>query len=160
MNRNRRNKHNSNWNNQNKNNNNGNQQKNQQKKFEPSRQFASHEDESVLKEKQKAIQELKNKEVICSKCGQVITEVTSALCDKATGNPVHFECALSDVEKNETLAQNEKIADIGQGRFGVISYENPRDQRHFTIKKIIEWEDRDTKSEWRKEISELYSKVN
>ena len=56
--------------------------------------------------------------------------------------------------------ENEKIAYIGQGRFGVLYYENMRDQRHFTIKRIIEWEDRDSKPEWRTEISEVYSKIN
>jgi len=158
MNKNRRNKKYSNWNNQNKNNNNN--QPQQQKKNETVHQFSKYEDEAAFKEKQKAIEELKNKQVICAKCGQVITEVTSALSDKSSGKPIHFECALSEVEKNESLEPNEKIAYIGQGRFGVLNYENPRDQRHFTIKKIIEWEDRDSQSEWRKEISELYSKVN
>ena len=55
---------------------------------------------------------------------------------------------------------NEKIAYIGQGRFGVLYFENPRDQRKFTIKKIIEWEDREKKSEWREELSGLYSQID
>lgn len=156
MNRNRRNKQHSNYHNQN----NGQKNNPSQKKNEYSKPSAGYEDEAALKEKQKAIEELKNKQVICAKCGQIITEVTSALSDKSSGKPIHFECALSEVEKNESLEPNEKIAYIGQGRFGVLNYENPRDQRHFTIKKIIEWEDRDSQSEWRKEISELYSKVN
>ena len=54
----------------------------------------------------------------------------------------------------------EKIAYIGQGRFGILSYENIRDQKNFKIKKVIEVEDREKVSEWRTEISEIYSKIN
>ena len=56
--------------------------------------------------------------------------------------------------------ENEKVAYIGQGRFAVLSYENIREQKNFKIKKIIEVEDRENKSEWRTEISDLYSKIN
>lgn len=160
MDRNRRNKKYSNWNNQNKNNNQQQKNNHEIKENKQNIQNSNYEDDASIKEKQQAILDFKNKQVVCAKCGQVITELASALSDKSTGNPIHFECALSEVEKSESLGQNEKIAYIGQGRFGVISYENPRDQRHFTIKKIIEWEDRDSKAQWRNEISELFSKVN
>ena len=93
-------------------------------------------------------------------CGEPVTDIASALTDKNTGNPVHFDCALHQVEETETLGQNEKVAYIGQGRFGVLYFENPRDQRKFTIKKIIEWEDREKKSEWRDELSGLYSQID
>lgn len=159
--RNHRNKNFNSWNNQQKN---KSQSYNQnilnrdtnQKKFEPTRMFF---DEEQTKRNQ-AIAELKNKKIICSKCGNPITELSSALNHKKSGEPIHFECAMSEIEQQETLENNEKIAYIGQGRFGVLSYENIRDQRHFTIKKIIEWEDREEKASWREEISDLYSKVN
>lgn len=122
--------------------------------------FNAADDENARKEKEKNILEIKNREIICPKCGQQITDITSALTDKQSGQPIHFDCALSEVSKNENLAENEKIAYIGQGRFGVLSYENIRDQRHFTIKKIIEWEDRENKAGWRNELSEAYSKIN
>ena len=149
MDKNRRNK--KRWNNQR-----NNQKNNQQPVNEPNK----YEDESVRLERQKAISEIKAREVICAKCGNPVLEISSCMSDKATGKPIHFECAIGEVEKNEKLLPNEKIAYIGQGRFGILSYENPRDQRHFTIKKIIEWEEREKKSEWREELSELYSKVN
>ena len=94
-----------------------------------------------------------------SKCGKPLTDIASAMTDKTSGEPVHFECALEQVSGSESLAQNEKIAYIGQGRFAVLSYENIRDQRHFHIKKIIEWEGRDSKPEWRNEMSGLFSQV-
>jgi len=161
MDKNRRNK--KNWNNQ-KNYNNNSQQNNRSVENKQQKTFQfnpnTYNDENARREKQKAIQEIKNREVLCAKCGQKINEVATAMNDKATGKPVHFECVFAEVEKGEKLGPNEKIAYIGQGRFGVLSYENIRDQRHFTIKKIIEWENRDTKPEWRDEISSLYSQVN
>ena len=78
--KNRRNKNHNNWNNQQKNggqkNNNSNEQP-KQKKFEPSR--TNYEDENVLKERKKAIQELKTRQTICEKCGNPILEIASAL---------------------------------------------------------------------------------
>mgnify|MGYP003296762775 CR=1 FL=1 len=160
--KNRRNKNHNNWNNnQQKNNgqkNNNVSEQPKQKKFEPSK--TNYEDESVAKARQNAIVEIKNRQVLCAKCGQPISDISSALSEKSTGNPVHFECVLKEIESKENLSANEKVAYIGQGRFGVLFYENIRDQRHFSIKKIIEWEDRDTKASWREELSDLYSKVN
>jgi hypothetical protein len=158
----RRNRKRSNWNGQ-KNNQQKNQPQNQapEPKQKKSFQFnhTVYENEESKRERQKAIQEIKSREVICAKCGEPITELASSLCDKKTGEPIHFECALHEVEAGETLGEKEKIAYIGQGRFGVLYYENPRDQRKFVIKKIIEWEDREKTSEWRDELSGLYSKV-
>ena len=162
--KNRRNKNHNNWNggknnNAQKNNNRDyKNEQNNQKKFEPSRQ--NYEDENVLREKRKAISELKTREVICKKCGHPILEIASALADKQSGSPIHFECAIKEIEASEKVGENEKIAYIGQGRFGVLSYDNIRDQKHFTIKKVIEWEVRDKKASWREEVSDLYSKVN
>ena len=162
----RRNRKRSNWNNQRnqqgKNQNqNQNQNQNSEQKQKKTFQFnhTAYENEESKLERQKAIQEVKAREVICAKCGQPITEIASSLCDKKSGEPIHFECALNEVQAGETLGENEKIAYIGQGRFGVLYFENPRDQRKFTIKKIIEWEDREKTSEWRDELSGLYSKV-
>lgn len=152
-------KYSNNWKNQN-NQQNRNQSSSKNEKSKVFQPKLNYETEEALKEKQKAIQEIKAREVICAKCGQPITDIASALNDKSSGKPVHFECALSQVSENEKLGENEKIAYIGQGRFGVLYYENMRDQRHFTIKRIIEWEDRDSKPEWRTEISEVYSKIN
>ncbi|MCR4954867.1 MAG: hypothetical protein K6A43_12440 [Treponema sp.] len=162
MDRNRRNKRHSNWNKQ-KNNNSQNNQERERNSDKGKKKFLSthvtNYDDDIAK-KAVAIQELKAREIICPKCGQPITDVASALSDKSSDKPVHFECALSEVEKKEKLEANERIAYIGKGRFGVLSYDNPNDQRHFTIKRIIEWEDRDQKSQWREEVSDLYSKVN
>ena len=67
--------------------------------------------------------------------------------------------SLRKLSETEKCGQNEKICYIGQGRFGILYFENPRDQRHFEIRKIIEWESREQTRQWRDEMSGLYSQV-
>ncbi len=148
-------KHSNNWNNQ---------KRSEQSRDAKQKSFqfnkALYEDPETERKRLSAIQEVKSRDIICPKCGQPITDIASAIADKTTGEPVHFDCVLNQVKQSEPTGENEKIAYIGQGRFAVLHYENIRDQRHFTIKKIIEWESREKESEWRDELSGLYSKIN
>ncbi len=121
--------------------------------------FIPHENIEARQRKEKAIQELKRREVICPVCGQQIPDISSALADKKDGKPVHFDCVLQKLSETERVGENERLSYIGQGRFAVLHFENPRDQRHFSIRKIIEWEERDKKFDWRSELSGLYSQV-
>ena len=156
MDRRRNRKHSNNWNNQKRNNEQS--RENKQKSFQFNK--ALYEDQEAEKQRLAAIQNVKAREIICPKCGQPITDIASAIADKTTGQPLHFDCVLNQVKQSEPTGENEKVAYIGQGRFAVLHYENIRDQRHFTIKKIIEWEDREKTSEWRDELSGLYSQVD
>jgi Mn2+/Fe2+ NRAMP family transporter len=38
-------------------------------------------------------------------------------------------------------------------------FDNPHDQKHFQIKKIIEWENKEKKADFRNEMADLYSTV-
>lgn len=151
-------KYSNNWNNQKKNDTHQKETNEKVKVFQFNK--TAYEDASAEKERVAAIQEIKARNIICPICNAAITDIASAMSDKASGKPAHFECILEKVKSAEQIGENEKISYIGQGRFGVLYFENPRDQRHFTIKKIIEWEDREHKAEWRDELSGLYSKVN
>lgn len=122
--------------------------------------YVAHENIEALRRKEKAIKEFKGREVICSYCSQPIADVASSIADKTTGNPVHFDCIMKQLSESESLGENEKISYIGQGRFAILFFENPRDQRRFSIRKLIEWEGREQKIEWRAEISSLYSQVD
>lgn len=95
----------------------------------------------------------------CPKCNQPVTELSSAITDKATGKPMHFDCALESVQSQEQLASGDKVIYIGQGRFGVVNFPNIHDTKHFTIKKIIDFEEKEKRSPWRDEMSDLYSQV-
>ena len=111
------------------------------------------------KKKDEAIRELKQRRVVCPVCGKDIEDMASAVIDKTSGNPAHFDCILEQLNKTETLGENERIAYIGQRRFALLRYEDPRDVKSFKIIKTIEWEGRDAKLPWRSELSSLYSQV-
>ncbi|MDR0444584.1 MAG: hypothetical protein LBH44_14390 [Treponema sp.] len=93
----------------------------------------------------------------CPWCGKQIKDITTAISDKSTGLPVHFDCVLERITKMETLELNDSICYIGGGRFGVVHINNPPDTRNFSIKKILEWEIKENNNDWRRPISEYFS---
>lgn len=125
--------------------------------------------------------------VECFFCGKPVTDVASALADKTTDKPVHFDCVLDYLAEHETLSAGQSISYIGQGRFAVISSKVPASVQgaaasgaaaagsaasgtagavaagvpspRFVIERIIEWEPRDKKYEWRANIADAYSKI-
>lgn len=95
---------------------------------------------------------------LCPKCKEPIQDITTAIADKETGEPMHFDCVVSFLTAAESLKQNEKIAYIGQGRFAVVYFENPNDTKNFSIVRVIEWEQKESNHEWRSSISDRYVK--
>jgi len=119
----------------------------------------------------------------CLWCGKPIRDISSAIADKDTGAPVHFDCVAARIAFGEKLEKGDTIAYIGAGRFGIVSYGSsgapsryspdgspqdsgkqespPEAQNHpnrgFAIKKIIEWENKDKRAEWRSVICDHYS---
>ena len=113
-----------------------------------------------LREEEAAIRSYKGGgKPVCPKCGLPIADVGSALMSREDGQPLHVDCALAVLSEREKLAENERLTYIGQGRFGVLEFANIHDLRHFKIKKIIEWEDKDSRPAWRDELAGLYSRV-
>jgi hypothetical protein len=110
---------------------------------------------------------------ICPWCEKPIRDISSAIADKETGVPVHFDCVTARIALGEKLEKGETVAYIGGGRFGIVcsgSYQSKAPEqisasgrgstplnRDLTIKKIIEWESKDRKTDWRSAITELYS---
>ena len=117
--------------------------------------------EEQIRESEEAIRQFKNStQPVCPVCGEVIRDMSIAVKDPKSDSPLHFDCAVGLIQKDNPLEQGEKIAYIGQGRVGVIYFANPHDTKHFQIRKIIDWEEKDKKPEWRGTMSELYSKVH
>lgn len=96
---------------------------------------------------------------LCARCGEPIQDITSAMNDRDSGAPVHFDCVLKFLQGAEELAQNERIVYIGQGRFAVMYFENPVDTRKFKIIRTIDWEKREQKESWRTDISGRFSQI-
>lgn len=112
------------------------------------------------KENESAIRAFKERMPTCDLCGGGISDIANAILDKESDKPVHFDCVLKKIAETERLGVNEKISYIGQGRFAVLEFKRPHDQKHFSIKKIIEWELRDKeRGVWRNEMAELFSQI-
>lgn len=162
----RRNRHHRNNNNQNNPNNQSNQNNqpnqnnhsNQQKFNQNNKPKISLEELQENQHKEAAICEFKSRQVICSKCGQQIQDMTSAISD-ADGKPMHFDCVLESLKAKENMLPGQQMTYIGNGRFAVVTFENPRDIKKFKIEKIIEYEDKSKPIEWRDEMAGLYSQT-
>lgn len=121
----------------------------------------------------------------CPWCGKPIRDISSAIADKDSGVPVHFDCVLSRIAFGEKLDEGDSVSYIGGGRFGVICFaaaasraketqaggrQEPERKsamqeilrpapvgRDFIVKKIIEWENKDARADWRSVICDHYS---
>ena len=103
----------------------------------------------------------------CPWCGKPIRDLSQAIADRETGVPVHFDCVAARIAGRENLDKGEAITYIGGGRFGIVHFggsglytKNSHDKtegREFRIKKIIEWEKKDQRAEWRSVICDHYS---
>ncbi|MBQ9282096.1 MAG: hypothetical protein IJ207_07825 [Treponema sp.] len=124
------------------------------------RRILSQVNQKEIEENQAAIRAFKEQVVTCEICGEPITDIASAISNRGSEKPVHFDCVLAKLSADEKLAQSDKIAYIGQGKFAVLHFENPHDQKHFTIRKTIEWEGRESeRGSWRDEMAGLFSQV-
>jgi hypothetical protein len=94
---------------------------------------------------------------VCPYCGKPIRDLAAALTDRDSGEAVHFDCVIARIAQGEILEKGDVIAYIGGGRFGIVRFDSGQDSRHFTIKKILEWENKENRAEWRGFISDHYS---
>nr|WP_303932514.1 hypothetical protein [Treponema denticola] len=106
-----------------------------------------------------AFKKIEYPEFKCTKCGEIIQDLSSAIADKESGLPVHFDCVIEFLKKAEELKEGEEIIYIGNGNFAVAYFENPKVRKNFKIIKLIEWEDKNKLYQWKKDISELTSKT-
>jgi hypothetical protein len=64
---------------------------------------------------------------------------------------------IAKLGEHEFLEKGEAIAYIGGGRFGVVCFNHTPNSQNFTIKRILEWENKENRAEWRKTIADHYS---
>jgi hypothetical protein len=94
---------------------------------------------------------------VCPRCGSPIEDLPSALNDKESGVPIHFDCVLARLTESESLGEGEKIVYLGGGRFGVVLFENPADLKRFRVKRTFQWEEKDKRADWRRQVTDLFS---
>jgi hypothetical protein len=111
-------------------------------------------------------------EFLCACCGKPIEDPDTAIEDRLSGGPVHFDCVIARLSKSENLENGEVISYIGGGRFGIVRFNETktgakifrRDDgsleeagRVFSIRKIFELEDKERRADWRGSIADHYS---
>lgn len=117
------------------------------------------EDIENVKKQEIAITELRTRNVLCPICGKKIEDIESAVSDRQSMMPAHFDCVIKNLSDAEHIGKDENIVYIGQGKFAVMRYENKNDPKTFHIVRKIEWEARSSDIPWRQEISTLFSQV-
>jgi hypothetical protein len=108
----------------------------------------------------------------CPYCGKPIKDMSTAIADRSSGEPSHFECVAARIAGEETLEKGDTVVYIGGGRFAVVHFPgiirdalwgrksgDDYDTRGFQIKKIFEWEDRENRALWRKNIEDHFSVI-
>ena len=124
------------------------------------RRRAMGQNSEEIRQNESAIRAFKENIVKCEICGETITDIATAINNRGSGKPVHFDCVINKIAETEKPSPTEKIAYIGQGKFAVLYFENPHDTRKFSIRRTIEWEERDSaRGELRDEMAGLFSQV-
>jgi hypothetical protein len=64
---------------------------------------------------------------------------------------------VARIAGGEILEKGDEVTYIGGGRFGIVHLEKGSDRKNFSIKKILEWENREDRAEWRSTLGDHYS---
>jgi len=88
-------------------------------------------------------QELK----ICRVCGKPIFDLAGAMASREDSEPIHFDCAIEILSKEDNLAPDEKLIYVGSGFFAVC-VQSPSGK--LEIRRKIRWEIAGTQQPWRK----------
>lgn len=90
----------------------------------------------------------------CAVSGEEIDDIFTAIADPQSGKPARFDKVIEKLSAMETLKDDERIAYIGRGCFGVIAMEKDGNNRpHLVVRKRIEYEMGNDGPDWRKELS-------
>ena len=96
----------------------------------------------------------------CPFCGENIRDLKTAIARREDGEPSHFDCVVKAISKIEELQKDEKIWYLGNGSFGIVKERPNSRSNKFFVRKRIQYEDKEKKIDWRKNISEEMLKRN
>jgi hypothetical protein len=86
----------------------------------------------------------------CPICNKSVKFLLTAISVGEDHKPAHFDCVLKKVSENEELGPKEKIIYIGNGNFAIVNGKSGKD---LSIKKTINYEQKENTVEWRRKIS-------
>jgi hypothetical protein len=97
---------------------------------------------------------------ICPLCGKELREISSAIAERETKQPAHFDCVLKQLQEQEPVKQDEQYCYLGKGVFAVIKFtQTGQKGQQFTIVRKIEYEKEDEIPQWRKDESKRHLKL-
>lgn len=89
----------------------------------------------------------------CGLCHKPIFDVTSAINNPTSGLPCHFDCVLTSLTEAEKPTQGQRVIYLGGGCFAVADYGTNPQSTKFTIVRKIQFEEKDKRPEWRKDLA-------
>lgn len=93
----------------------------------------------------------------CEISGEAIEDIVTAIAHPRTGKPVRFESVIKMLleQENETVGEDERMAYLGRGTFGIVKFEKPdgRGRPELVVRKYFYYEDTHEKYGWRRELA-------
>ncbi|MCA1754220.1 MAG: hypothetical protein LC641_05890 [Spirochaeta sp.] len=89
----------------------------------------------------------------CPLCGGPLKELHEAITDAESGKPAHFDCVYGRIASGQELSEGEQLCYLGSGVFGVVGYTRREGKKVLEVRKRIEYEQKDSALEWRREFS-------
>lgn len=89
----------------------------------------------------------------CPLCGEPLKELHEAITDAESGKPAHFDCVHGRIASGQELNEGEQLCYLGSGVFGVVGYTRREGKKVMEVRKRIEYEQKDSALEWRREFS-------
>lgn len=91
----------------------------------------------------------------CGLSGEEIDDIVTAIAHPHTGKPVRFESVIRTLldQEQEELGEDERLAYIGKGTFGIVRVEKKGGRPELTVRKYFHYEDTHEKHRWRRELA-------
>lgn len=85
--------------------------------------------------------------------GEPIADPVTAICHPTTGRPMNIDTVIRTLTEQEQLTEQQEIAYIGSGCFGVVETKRENGRTVVQVLKKIPYEDTHDKQSWRRELS-------
>jgi hypothetical protein len=89
----------------------------------------------------------------CCICQKPVKDIYSSIIHRESGTPAHFDCVLQELQKNEVLAEGERICYLGSGVFAVMRPTPQNERPSISIRKKIQYEDKDKSTAWKRTLN-------
>jgi hypothetical protein len=90
----------------------------------------------------------------CPICGKPVSDILSAITERASSSPAHFDCVLSSLAEAEKPQANERLVYLGAGVFAVVEADQ-RNPQKFQVKRKIQYEAKEARPDWRKSLDRI-----